>query len=213
MARPLVWILVLLLAWVALASGMAASRAALQARNQAQASGQFRLSRSGSFVVSGATPALATRVQGSLAAPVRSRAAALAPAASRATSAVTLTPSVPGLATSAPPTVQLTTPTLTIGPNGAGPTTRISVNGSGGLTIFSGPTTASWSAVNWQTWATLGLWAALALFALGVLASAIANRGRMAREGPSRLMVRLAGVAFGLYAAGQVYLFVRDLTG
>jgi hypothetical protein len=64
-----------------------------------------------------------------------------------------------------------------------------------------------------QTWVTLGVSLALALTAAIALLAVIRGRRRIVRAGPSGFLLGAALGIFAVYAAGQVFLFARELVG
>jgi hypothetical protein len=196
--RGWLWLLVLALGWTLLASGMHTTRSALIARDEARVVSGFQVLLSSSFNVTAQGGSAPTMVLGNTL---------------RSTTSTTTT-TVPSTSSRTPITISrpLTGQSVTR----AGPVTVLGAPGA--VTIRNGtPTTAGsglvWSQVRAQTWATLGVSLALALCAAVVLLIVILRRRKIAQAGPSRLLMAAALGVFAVYAAGQVFLFARELAG
>jgi hypothetical protein len=115
---------------------------------------------------------------------------------------ITINRSTPGLTTSSGPV------TIATGPQGA-----VTIRNFAPTTTATSPPGLAWSQVRTQTWTAFGISLALALAAAVVLLIAILRRRTIIHAVPSRLFVGVALGIFAVYAAGQVFLFARDIAG
>jgi hypothetical protein len=193
------WLLLLLLAlgWVTLAAGMHTTRAVISARDEARVNTGFQVLVSGGVTFRAAVGQPITINRSALTTTTLSGSAARTP----------ITVQSPRGATAGGGTVT------------SGPVT-ITTQPAGGLSVMGrAPANASatsalaWSQVRAQTWISLGIAAVLALAAAAVLLVVLLRRRMIVQAGPSRALVTFSLTVFALYAAGQVFLFARELAG
>jgi hypothetical protein len=203
----------LLLAWVLVASTMAATRAGVAARQQASAlRGPPFITRviggaSGSFTVNGTTIRSSGPISVSVPRAAGASGSALAPSAGSSPVAPTVRP-----APNANSTVLAPVPfSRQITVNVPSMNRRTMVLGT--PTLARAAASSNWSAVAWQTWVSLGCWSGLAALAATVLVAALVFRRQLFRDGLRRGLVIAAAGVFALYAGGQIFVFIRDLVG
>jgi len=193
------WLLFLLLTlgWVTLAAGMHTTRSALAARNEARrfsgvqvllSSGMTFRSTVGQPLVINRSAISTTTGVGAVRTPIT-----VQPTPIRTATGTT--------ASSGPITISQT------------PSGSVSVMTRAGSPVAAGPTSASlsWSQVGVPTWVSLGMAGFLTLAAAVALVLVVLRRKQIVHAGPSRAVITFALAIFAVYAAGQLFLFVRDL--
>lgn len=185
--RGYLWLVLLTLCWVAMASSMNGVRWWKTVRSQAATGPWFTLRTSAQLrIAQSLTPS--------------------APVAVR-----TMIPPSGSLQTTNQGTTLTTTgPTvLTFPPAGSG---GVTLN-TGALTITPSVTAAgrNWSAVSWATWASFGFWVSLGLLGLAALVVCLVRRRRFFGPVPPRRLVGAALSLFAVYAGYHLVMFAREV--